>query len=89
MKYRSVYTPLISTIAVLALSGCGVPEADAKRAIEAHGITNVEIGGYAFWGCSEDDKLRSKWTGIGSNGQPISGVICGGLLFKGYTVRFN
>lgn len=75
--------------AALFLSSCGVNHDAGKRAIEAHGITNVEIGGYAFWGCSEDDALRSKWTGIGVNGQPVSGVICGGLLFKSYTVRFN
>lgn len=71
-----------------ALSSCGIDAAEAKRVIEAQGITNVQVTGYAWFGCGNDDDYGSNWTGTGANGKPVGGVICGGWL-KGYTVRFN
>lgn len=70
------------------LSACGVNPNDAKRSLEAQGMKDVKIGGYAFLGCGERDNFRSSFTAIGANGQPVSGVVCSGFL-KGITVRFD
>lgn len=78
---------LVAAVAVL-LSSCGVDPNAAKRALEAQGISKVEIAGYAWFGCSKGDTMRSKFTGIGVNGKPVSGVVCGGWL-KGTTVRYD
>lgn len=79
---------LLAFAAVALLAGCGVNPEQATRILESQGYTEVRIGGYAFFGCSEHDSFRSKFTATGANGQQVNGVICGGLL-KGYTVRFD
>lgn len=79
---------LLALALVLPLAACSVSETDANRTLNSMGITQVELGGYAFWGCSEDDTIRTKFTGIGVTGQPVSGVLCGGFM-KGTTVRFD
>jgi hypothetical protein len=72
----------------LGLAGCGVNPDRAKSALEAQGLTNVQIGGYAFWGCGENDTFRSSFTATGANGQQVSGVVCS-AWFKGMTVRYD
>lgn len=79
---------LIAIACLVTLSACGVNADDGRSALEAQGITNVVIGGHAFFGCGEKDSFRSKFTGTGVNGKPVSGVLCGGFL-KGITVRYN
>jgi len=68
------------------LAGCG--ENTAVRSIEALGFTNVQLTGSAWVGCSDSDDLfwSHKFSALGANGKPITGVACGGLL-KGYTIR--
>lgn len=71
---------------MLLLAGCGVNVKDGTRVAEAQGLKNVKIGSWSFFGCSKDDAFRSNFTAVDVNGNPVSGVICGGWL-KGYTVR--
>lgn len=70
------------------LAGCGVNPNEATAALEAQGLTDVKLGGYSLFGCSEKDTFRSKFEAVGVNGKPVSGVVCSGLL-KGVTVRFT
>lgn len=79
---------IFALAAITLLAGCGVNPQDARRALEAQGITNVQVGGYAWWGCSRGDNYRSVFTGVGVNGKRVSGVVCGGWL-KGITVRYD
>jgi opacity protein-like surface antigen len=79
---------LAAVAATSLLAGCGVDPDNARRALEAQGITNVQIGGHAFFGCDKNDQFASNFTGVGVNGKPISGVLCGGI-FKGITVRYD
>ncbi|MGV1754771.1 hypothetical protein [Agrobacterium sp. CG674] len=78
---------LIAALAA-SLTSCGVDPGSARRALEAQGITNVTIGGYAWFGCSKGDNMRSRFVGIGANGKVVSGVVCGGWM-KGTTVRYD
>ncbi|AGR47839.1 hypothetical protein PHIM7_141 [Sinorhizobium phage phiM7] len=74
---------------VALLAGCGVNPESAARAMEAQGLKDTKITGYAwFGGCSKDDWFTSYFTATGANGAPVSGTVCQGL-FKGTTVRFD
>lgn len=98
MAYRSgndSFAAIMSALALCIVIGgfallgsCGVNESNAKSTLEAQGMTNVEVGGYPFWGCDKDDTFKSKFTATGANGKPVSGVLCQGW-FKGITVRFD
>lgn len=75
-------------IAIPLLSGCGVNPQKAKSALEAQGLTDIEIGSYSFFGCSDNDSFRSKFRAKGANGDIVYGVVCSGFL-KGITVRYD
>lgn len=79
---------LAGLIVALFLAGCG--EDSAKRAIEAHGFSNVVLNGPVWWGCSDSDDFfwNSKFAAESVNGRPVSGVVCGGAM-KGWTVRID
>jgi len=79
---------LIAIACLSVLAGCGVDQTKAKRILESQGLSGVSIGGYAFWGCGQDDDFASTFTAKDAKGQAVSGVVCGGV-FKGYTVRFD
>lgn len=82
-------TILVIIILVGMLAGCGVNPNSATKALEAQGMTDVQIEGYAwFGGCGKDDAFQSYFSATGANGQPITGSICQGF-FKGTTVRFD
>lgn len=74
-------------IAATTLSGCTQPD-QAIQVLTRDGYTEIYIEGYDWFGCSEDDTFRTKFSAI-KNGQKVQGVVCSGY-FKGSTVRvFN
>jgi hypothetical protein len=74
-------------VALLA-SGCTRPEG-AKRVLEGAGYTNVTAGGFGWLSCHKDDWFRTKFVATGPTGNPVSGCVCEGLLFKNSTIRFE
>lgn len=79
---------ILTTVAIAALSIACTDPSGAKRAVEANGLTDVQIGGYSGWGCSNDDTYHTKFTAKNVQGKTVSGVVCGGML-KRNTVRFD
>lgn len=78
------------TIAVITLLSAGCTQPDhAKQILESQGYTNVQMQGYDWLNCSKDDTYHDKFTAKGPTGKQISGVVCGGLLFRGATVRLD
>jgi hypothetical protein len=71
------------------LSGCTVPEDKARAILEANGYTEVRLGGYSMFGCSEDDDLSTEFSAKGVNGRQVEGVVCSGLVGKGATIRIE
>lgn len=69
----------------ISLAACTDPDA-ARRTAENHGLTNVQITGYSFWGCSDDDTVRTAFTAQNAQGRTVRGVVCSGI-FKGNTLR--
>jgi hypothetical protein len=74
-----------SAFVVLGSAGA---EGDARRVLEAQGITVTQLGGYDFFACSDDDTFRTRFEGTGPTGLPVRGTVCAGFL-KGATVRFQ
>lgn len=66
--------------------GC-TAEDDTRNTLTKAGYSNIEIDGYAFLGCGEDDNFKTKFTATNPNGMRVSGVVCCGV-FKGCTIRF-
>lgn len=62
---------------------------NATRTLEAATIKPVQVGGIAWFACGAGDWYATRFVGTNSAGQTVSGEVCGGLLFKGSTVRFN
>lgn len=75
-------------VAALLLSGCTRPEG-ATRVLQGAGYKDVHITGYGWFACSDNDWYRTSFTATGPTGQPVSGCVCEGLLFKNSTIRFE
>lgn len=71
----------------LAQSQCVSPS-DTRNALQAMGFTNIEVGGRAWFGCSEDDTFATRFTATNPQGHVVTGQVCSGP-FKGSTVRFD
>jgi hypothetical protein len=78
----------ILILAAFILTSCTNAE-NSRRILEDAGYTGVEIKGYSVFGCSDDDVYHDKFTAISAAGRPVTGVVCGGYLFKGATIRLN
>ncbi|VVE90292.1 hypothetical protein [Pandoraea bronchicola] len=80
---------LVALAALLALlSACTDPDT-ARRALEGAGYTDVRIGGYSYFGCSEKDSFSTAFTAKGPTGVPVSGAVCSNVIFKNATIRLN
>lgn len=75
------------TLVAVALVGCTDSDV-AHKSLAGAGYTDIEITGYAFFGCSDDDAFRTGFNAKGLNGQPVEGVVCSGW-FKGATIRLD
>lgn len=75
---------------VLAVSLVGCTDADnATKVLSSSGFTNIEITGYNWFGCSENDFQHTGFRAIGPTGQKVEGTVCSGLFFKDSTIRFK
>lgn len=79
---------IIAIAALTILVGCGVNPQTATRALEAQGLTQVDIGGWSMFGCGQEDNFKSSFKAVGANGQKVTGTVCSGW-FKGVTVRYD
>lgn len=77
---------LLLVLSVLAL-GC-TDESSTREALEAQGMTDVQIVGYAPFSCSKDDGTSTGFTATNPQGRRVEGVVCCGWLFKNCTVRW-
>ncbi len=74
---------------VLAMSLAGCTDNDgARRALEDAGYSDIQVGGYALFSCSDKDTFATKFTAKGPTHKPVSGAVCSGW-FKGKTIRLD
>jgi hypothetical protein len=72
------------------LMGCALPVSEERviRIVEGQGYSQVETTGLAFFGCGEEDVLKSGFTAVDARGRQVKGVVCCGILLgKNCTVR--
>lgn len=75
-------------IAALLLVACTNPDG-ATRVLKENGFKDVQITGYKWLTCSEDDIYHTGFRAIGPVGTKVSGTVCEGLFFKNSTIRFD
>lgn len=68
--------------------GCTPSDAEARRTLDAYGFTDVELTGYSWMGCGDDDSTSTGFTAVNAKGDAVQGVVCCGFLTKACTVRF-
>jgi hypothetical protein len=73
---------------LVAIAGCTDVDG-ARDALRKAGYTQIEVGGYAAFSCSDDDTFATKFKAIGPSGLSVTGAVCGGGLFKGKTIRID
>lgn len=71
----------------LELMSCTDPE-KAVEVLQKQGYTNIEITGYEFGACAEEDVFHTGFIAVSPSGYAVGGVVCSGLL-KGSTIRFE
>lgn len=77
-------------IALLAALVAGCSDADGARdTLRKQGFTNIETQGHAWFACSEDDWVATKFTATSVAGYEVEGAVCSGLLFKNSTIRMD
>jgi hypothetical protein len=70
---------------LLLLSACTDIEGTIK-VLESQGFKDIEITGYAFSGCGENDSYHTTFKAC-RDMKCINGIACKGL-FKGITIRY-
>ena len=80
MKY------LMMIVVALMLVSC-TDENAAMNALTSQGFTEIQLGGYSFFGCSQDDTFATKFIARNPQGIMVNGVVCSAFL-KGATIRF-
>lgn len=69
----------------LLLVGCSNPEG-TTRTLQGMGMTDIDIKGYAFFGCSDREMFHTHFTAKGPSGNHVEGVACSSWL-SGTTIR--
>jgi hypothetical protein len=78
---------LILLLVAALMTGCTQPD-KASSILKRDGYQNIELTGYKWFACSEDDFFHTGFKAT-KNGQEVEGVVCS-EWFKGSTVRtFN
>lgn len=85
MKIKYVF---IAALLALSLTSC-TDNANAERILKANGFTQIEMTGYSWIACSEDDTFSTGFKAVGPTGIKVEGAVCSGFLFKNSTIRFN
>lgn len=73
--------------ALLALTAC-VGQDRAARVLKEQGYTDIEITGYRWLGCSDDDQFHAGFKAKSPAHVPVTGVVCSGFT-KGSTIRLD
>jgi len=86
-KATKTLMALLAVTAMLGLSGC-TSQSDAERALKSTGHTDIQMTGYNFLACSEDDFYHTGFSAENREGRIVTGTVCSGLIFKSATVRY-
>lgn len=66
--------------------GC-TDDSGSRSALVSAGYSNINLTGYRWMGCGNEDSYHTGFTATNPAGVRVSGVVCCGLM-KGCTIRF-
>lgn len=76
----------IATLFGVLLSGC-TDEDRSRQALENSGYTDIQLKGYGWFECGDDDRFHTEFRAKNPAGKMVEGVVCCGY-WKGCTIRF-
>lgn len=71
----------------LLLCACSAPN-DARKVLADAGYTDVNLHGYSWFCCSDDDTFATSFDALSPAGVRVNGCVCGGWM-KGQTIRIK
>lgn len=66
---------------------CTAPD-QARRVLDESGYSEVQLTGYRWFTCGENDVYHDGFIARGPTGRSVKGTICAGW-FKGATIRLD
>lgn len=79
---------ILVVVAALMIQGCTKPE-KTTRLLQSQGFTDIQITGYRMFICSQQDTVSTGFKAKSINNENVSGSVCGGLILKGLTIRYD
>ena len=74
---------------LIVISSCTDVDS-ATKVIKSAGYHPIEIGGYSWLSCSDDDFYQTKFKAYSADSSMIvTGCVCEGFWFKGSTIRLD
>lgn len=69
-------------------NGCVADESQVRNVLQDEGYSNIQLKGYKWFACSEDDWTHEEFSATNINGRLVRGTVCCGI-FKDCTVRIS
>lgn len=66
----------------MSLTACTVGKSGVEAMLSADGYTHIKVGGFAYFGCGEDDNAKQAFE-ASKNGYRVKGVVCGEIALGG------
>lgn len=89
MKFVLFVTSLTSMLLCVSCTD----EEHSEQVLRGAGYTDIEMTGYQFTGCSEDDQIHDVFKATGPSGRVVFGTVCCGSLWtfgsKQCTIRIE
>ncbi len=84
--YNFIVLGFLTLFAVMVI-GC-TDEANTRRTLSNSGYSDIQITGYSWFECGDDDLFHTGFTAKNPVGKQVDGTVCCGALTKGCTIRF-
>lgn len=89
MRLKNTFTKTIALLmcAGVLMGGC-TDRSGTLQVLEDQGYTEVQVKGHSWFGCSDSDTFKTRFTAVNDKGNKVKGEVCSGIT-KGKTVRFK
>jgi hypothetical protein len=64
-------------------------EERAREVLEGNGYTNIQLTGYQWGACSQEDTSHTGFQALSPAKVMVRGTVCCGLILKNCTIRFE
>lgn len=85
MKKIAFYLSIIAIMA--SMSGC-TDSSHTEKVLSNDGYKDIQITGYRFFGCPDEDTFHTGFEATNANGKHVSGVVCSGFIM-GSVIRLD